>query len=639
MDINELKEKLFAYKYVSFDVFDTLIFRTVSSPEKIHDLVSTVYNERYGHGISDYSSIRYNSEIELRRITTREEITLDDIFSMINVDKNILEKYKKIEMECEEQNCVPNIPMVKLAQWCKEQGHVIVITSDMYLPRSTFNRILEKNEIPYDYLFISAEENATKLTGNLYIKVLNVLNISPNEIIHIGDNPVSDIMKAKEKGIMAVERIVGSQNTIPYLTGRKNKDIHSDHFYEVLKYDLGCKTESPIERLGYAVLGPLLYNFCRWIHDCKVNNGIDTLLFVAREGYLIMNCYLEMYSQEKESIVYFKINKNLIRFPSLCCSPETSTFVKTIPGYPTLKWKEILAYLRVSCDDNSKRNFVEDIDELVVLEDLKSGLYDDVLGNIFKNQKSEFDKQSMLLSNYLLQMNLVGKKIGLVNNSMNGSTQQLLEDYIKKNELPIDILGLQFVKNSTCEKRLGKRSVGWINEFSSRPSYKLLWSIRCLIFEHMCFKSEGTALYFEEKNGSVEVICERPRKEKLNHNDISMLQNCAMLFVRNYSKLMPIRFDFTSIEHYFRFVLFPYYDDAKFCSLLWDDDVYGDRPINDLHYEYTIKKLLKDDFPSSVSWPEGFFVAKYRRPIYSYIELTKLRIKDYMKVKLLNNKE
>ena len=56
MDIQKVKEKINLAKVVSFDVFDTLLFRITSSPEVIFDLTGEKF------GIDNYRNLRMKSQ-------------------------------------------------------------------------------------------------------------------------------------------------------------------------------------------------------------------------------------------------------------------------------------------------------------------------------------------------------------------------------------------------------------------------------------------------------------------------------------------------------------------------------------------------------------------------------------------------
>lgn len=76
----------------------------------------------------------------------------------------------------------------------------VVITSDMYLPKTAIEDILHKcgyNE--YERLFLSSDVKAGKWSGHLFDYLLTELNVSPKAVLHIGDNLSADVKMAQKK--------------------------------------------------------------------------------------------------------------------------------------------------------------------------------------------------------------------------------------------------------------------------------------------------------------------------------------------------------------------------------------------------------------------------------------------------------
>ena len=66
----------------SFDIFDTLIFRSVSSPNDIFDIVQYKYRENKLGSENDFKNKRIKAESEARSLAS-DEITYQDIYSCI----------------------------------------------------------------------------------------------------------------------------------------------------------------------------------------------------------------------------------------------------------------------------------------------------------------------------------------------------------------------------------------------------------------------------------------------------------------------------------------------------------------------------------------------------------------------------
>ena len=168
------------YNYVSFDIFDTLIFRSFNHYTDVFDAVEKTYNDKNigNSNLHGFKKTRIRSEQIARSTNKGKEVTLDMIYSYLPYSSYTSSTIKEIEKEIEIKNCVSNQLMIDVLKKCKAQGKRIVIITDMYLPRSVINSILMKIGVEYDYLFISGEEGVTKRSGMLFQVVLSKLEIN-----------------------------------------------------------------------------------------------------------------------------------------------------------------------------------------------------------------------------------------------------------------------------------------------------------------------------------------------------------------------------------------------------------------------------------------------------------------------------
>ena len=71
-------EQLVPFTYVSFDIFDTLMFRTVSDFRMIHQMVAKLYEEQYGISLPLYPKQRMDAEIKARNVWGRNSPRYDN---------------------------------------------------------------------------------------------------------------------------------------------------------------------------------------------------------------------------------------------------------------------------------------------------------------------------------------------------------------------------------------------------------------------------------------------------------------------------------------------------------------------------------------------------------------------------------
>lgn len=269
---------------ITFDVFDTLIIRNVVKPIDVFDMV----------GGKTFRYARIAAEILSRKLSKKEDITLDEIYRFLP------SKFKAKEIETEKEVCKENPQVYALYKELKAQGKRIYAISDMYLPKEVISDILKNCGYKLDGLYVSSDIGLSKTTGNLFRYFLKENNLRPEDVLHIGDNTISDFECAKQIGTDAIH-IEKHSNKLTYL--KKNKDCYLKGFVNHILNN----TTDRFEQLGYEVLGPVLVSFCQWIHRKKVEFGIEKLFFMSRDMHIVFDAYKMMYP--KENIAYIQISR------------------------------------------------------------------------------------------------------------------------------------------------------------------------------------------------------------------------------------------------------------------------------------------------------------------------------------------
>ena len=108
IDTNKILNRLCKYDYVSFDIFDTIVKRDVTSPFEVFSLVEKTYNKTHAVPISGYKESRCAAEKEAREKSGYFEITLDEIYERLPYENDLRDELKNIEIDTEYRVCVPN---------------------------------------------------------------------------------------------------------------------------------------------------------------------------------------------------------------------------------------------------------------------------------------------------------------------------------------------------------------------------------------------------------------------------------------------------------------------------------------------------------------------------------------------------
>ncbi len=318
LSVDEYVNKLKEYEVISFDVFDTLIFRPLSQPVDVFYLMGEKI------GMLDFKNIRiwaeWDARVKCYQKNGHMEIGLADIWNNLAEDTGLdAERGMQLEWETEASICYANPFMLEVWKRLIELGKKIIIVSDMYLSRDQIGILLNKNGfIGASEIYVSCEHGISKADGKLYEKVLSDLfpgkadravrekrrNIS-QRIIHVGDNPVSDVKNAKLAGFDSLHypninrnEMLYRARDMSYMVGAAYRGLVNAHIYN------GLKTYSMEYEYGYIYGGLFVLGYCSFIHDYYVKENLDKLLFLSRDGDILLKAYRLLYPDGNAEYAY-----------------------------------------------------------------------------------------------------------------------------------------------------------------------------------------------------------------------------------------------------------------------------------------------------------------------------------------------
>lgn len=306
----DLMRQLAFCDIVSFDVFDTLLLRPYLTQEDLWlDLGRGQFGEKDGDAFLK-ARIAADKKTYLEATRRGGEHTLEEAYGLMPRRFAVLrEQEESLQREC----LTPNLEMAGIWKRAGELGKKRIIVSDMYLSEVWFEETLkEKGFGEYDALYVSSACQARKSTGALFEKVLQ--DFPGKSILHIGDHPGSDVIRAKEKGL-SVHRVE-----------RADSRFFRDFPFAKRFIECGCdlaarktiaamivgwakyRAENPDvsywQKLGFVQAGLLGSIFIRWIIPLANQHGIRHLAFVARDGYIWQRLCQVLYPEIKTSYVY-----------------------------------------------------------------------------------------------------------------------------------------------------------------------------------------------------------------------------------------------------------------------------------------------------------------------------------------------
>lgn len=288
----------------SFDIFDTLLTRTVWKPFGIfllvqRELMETGVKYPVSHYVKEnYALLRKNAEEHARRANRYaggEEVTLDEIYrcmsQMAHLSEEELRELKNLEIQTELKNSVPIPENIQLLQECLNRKEDVILISDMYLPKEVIRELLVQadpilGKLP---LYVSSEYGKTKRSGALYLQAKEELHISYAEWSHYGDNLFSDVNIPKKMGIKAVQIQWGENAFSQRLIKEKAlyEDATGQIFLGASKNTIKNHSLKNAGMIGASVGGCLLYPYVDWVVHTSLELGYNRLFFVARDGFVL----------------------------------------------------------------------------------------------------------------------------------------------------------------------------------------------------------------------------------------------------------------------------------------------------------------------------------------------------------------
>ena len=298
-------------KVISFDIFDTLLVRPVIEPRDIFYLFDKKLKKYNSY---TFTQLRFNAEEDM----IKSNPNIYDIWNSIakknrlsKIDKNFLCEQ---EIELESDLLYTRKLIKKIFEYAIKSGKKVILTSDMYLTSEILSHILKKNGYKdFKNIYVSNECNRRKSSGDLYKFIVNREEISPSELLHIGDNYYSDYKIANQIGINA---IWVPSNVDLFLHDHKFSKKMNLKEITKLSYNnrilLGYTINSLYEEnnnaitlvdLSKLVIFPILMSILSLTNQSNFRSKYDKVFLCARDGYLPFEAF-KVFNKFKSTLPY-----------------------------------------------------------------------------------------------------------------------------------------------------------------------------------------------------------------------------------------------------------------------------------------------------------------------------------------------
>lgn len=275
-------------KLASFDIFDTVLVRKCGKPDNIFYLLAHHLYPGDAAKREEFFLWRKGAEGAAAATLNGRQTTIDDIYSRGGGEKfkeHTLQQLIDAEKAVESENLTANPVIKAVIEKHRNESFDICFISDMYLPGELLASVLRREGclLGNERVFVSCEEGARKSTGALYDKVRGIYN--PTHWEHYGDHPVSDVKRAKEKGIKAHLVKSGYTETETKLTQTNDYALRC---LAGLQRAARIKTgNSAHAALAADFVAPAYIPYVHFVMQKATERGIKKLYFLSRDSYIL----------------------------------------------------------------------------------------------------------------------------------------------------------------------------------------------------------------------------------------------------------------------------------------------------------------------------------------------------------------
>lgn len=517
-DFDKLKAQIDRCDVISFDIFDTLLLRPVYKPRDMF------YFLEMDNEIIDFRKKRIQAEIFARKETEKPEgeINIFDIYKILqkwcDIDKD---EWAKKEIALEETLCFAHPLGKKLYDYALEKKKIVIATSDMYIQAEYMKEILEKKGYDRFFdVFMSCDYGKSKRHNTLY-QVLKQ-KWSDKKILHIGDNPYSDIYRAKRSGLYTLHLPNVNKQGEPFrrfqnqsfmssvYCGLADAYLHTGDF----QYKDGLYKNHYL--YGFLCGGILTYGLCQWINQVAYRKQADKILFLARDGYIVSQIYEKYFHNLKSGYVAASRQALL----PVICAVDYDLFLKEAfykrLVYSKMTMKEALEDIglwgRMSADLQKEAN-----------ELMKNSAYSWYLFKTWMVEKKDvirdcYQSSLQAINRYYEEQIGQSKTICIFDLGWRGTSVLCLKKYLEKTHKGLTVYGVmvgaQEMPMTDIPVKKGEIEAYVFSEenptrYSRINGQKVMYLKERFALEFLFTSTEASLLAYEDNNGKTKCIYEQ----------------------------------------------------------------------------------------------------------------------------------
>lgn len=307
------------YLLRTVDVWDTLLRRDCH-PECIKKIVAQHVCLRYAASIAEEyrdGEAAYAARLSVERLLARRAVAAgkDDEYSIGEVVANWLcqiapgvqaslavPEVIDYEFEVEAAHSTPDPDIRDILE--KYPAAKTIFLSDFYWPSDLLLKLIRKLNLHalVSEGVTSCDVGRNKRSGGLYRHILERYNVEPSEVLHIGDNRLSDVVAAQKVGIAAVHFVP----TVSHQQRLKNERRFARPAgvcEQAAKESRANATNVTRELDGRACeafcagldAAALFIGFALYVAENAIRSRLEQIYFLTREGVFLHRVYEAMF--------------------------------------------------------------------------------------------------------------------------------------------------------------------------------------------------------------------------------------------------------------------------------------------------------------------------------------------------------
>lgn len=492
----QLKNRITQAEVISFDVFDTLLYRRTNTPETIFDLVGRHF------GVDGFRRLRMKCQDEAGRRARQAHqdphADMDEIYAVLSEHTEIPVDWmsvKEYEIQMERDALTANREMLEMFRYAKAQGKRVIATSDMYLSAQFLSEVLEANGfVGFDHIYCSADGHKTK---ELFTEIARQEGVDCARILHIGNDPRDDVECPESLGMQAFLYCCDADLA-------KLKDCPCTDVDLGLYKILADQSKGFWYNLGVQAGGPVYMGLYRFLRDkvLEAKSKGQNVYFLSRGGYNLYQLFLR---QGFDNVRYLYLSRRALAMA--CITEMTEEDLELLPPYDLNH--TVGSLLDELCVDRSEIHHLEDaglsgFDQAIdTAEKLKKFrklyLYD---REVFL-QRCRIERKAALA--YFSQAGLLDQDALCFDCDWQGSSQALLERFKKavgcRCRHPFAYFGIRNEEKSRRQLR-GMHYETWLCDFYTNYALQADLYSNVVLYE-LFFTAPHAGVFCYEENGAV----------------------------------------------------------------------------------------------------------------------------------------